>query len=150
MISLKEQLMIDEGRRLTAYRCPAGRLTIGVGHNLDASPNFNGKPIPHVIDVELCDAILCDDIQKTKDDLKAAWPYFAKLGGIRRQCMINMAFQMGVHGLMKFRQKDGTGMLDAIERDDWAEAAKEAQDSKWYKQSGNRSRRIVKQILNGV
>ena len=30
-----EQLVIDEGLRLKPYRCSAGKLTIGVGRNLD-------------------------------------------------------------------------------------------------------------------
>ena len=29
------QLVMDEGLRLKPYRCPAGKLTIGVGRNLD-------------------------------------------------------------------------------------------------------------------
>jgi len=32
---IKEQLVRHEGLRLKAYRCPAGKLTIGIGRNLD-------------------------------------------------------------------------------------------------------------------
>ncbi len=32
---MKEQLVRHEGLRLKPYRCPAGKLTIGIGRNLD-------------------------------------------------------------------------------------------------------------------
>ncbi len=32
---LEKQLRADEGERLKPYRCTAGKLTIGVGRNLD-------------------------------------------------------------------------------------------------------------------
>ena len=35
MQKITDQLIRHEGLRLTPYRCPAGRLTIGVGRNLE-------------------------------------------------------------------------------------------------------------------
>ena len=54
-----------EGCRLTAYKCPAGRLTIGVGH----TGQVNGQPIKEglVITRQQADDLLKQDLKAFED-----------------------------------------------------------------------------------
>ena len=56
-------------------------------------------------------------------------------------CFYNMAFNLGITRLSKFRK-----MIAALEVGDYVTAGKEAQDSQWYNQVGARAERIVKTI----
>ena len=42
MYRIKEQLVRHEGLRLKPYRCTAGKLTIGIGRNLDGRSIYMG------------------------------------------------------------------------------------------------------------
>jgi len=67
-----------------------------------------------------------------------------KINDVRAEALINMAFNLGKTKLMKFRK-----MNAAIGRNDWLEAAYQAQESAWYGQVGNRAKRIVKELSTG-
>lgn len=139
---LQEQIKFEEGFRSRMYRCTKGKRTIGYGHNLDANPMFNGKRIPHLISEAFAYELLVHDIEKTERELTLAWPYFENLKGARRDAIINMAFQMGVRGVLAFRR-----MIAAIEAKKWKEAEKEALDSKWAKMdTPNRAKRVATQL----
>lgn len=62
----------------------------------------------------------------------------------RAEVLVQMAYNLGATKLRSFRR-----MLAAIRRNDWMQAAYEARDSRWYKQTGKRSRRIVRQLATG-
>ena len=62
----------------------------------------------------------------------------------RQGAFVNMIFNMGGSRFSKF-----TKMIHAVKENDWATAAIEAKDSLWYKQTGNRAKRIVEEISNG-
>ncbi len=145
MNKLLKQLKYEEGLRLEAYICPAGKLTIGYGHNLDAMPMFENQMIPHVIDEQFADLLLEWDVKSVIDQLDDQWHGFQLLTGARRDAVINMAFQLGVPGLMKFKKT-----LQALARCDWQHAAEEALNSKWAKQTPNRADRVAWQIRTGV
>lgn len=144
MSELEKQLEFEEGRRLKVYLCTEGYRTIGVGRNLDANPYFEGNLIPDEITDDECDAILAHDIRRTTERLHAAWHGMGLLEGARRDAVIQMAFQMGVDGLLGFRR-----MLRAMLQCDWRRAREEALDSKWARQTPNRARRVARQILTG-
>lgn len=141
---LKKQLEFEEGRRLRKYQCTAKHWTIGIGHNLDAQPYFNGKRIPDVIDDALCDALFDHDVGSVIDNLDAAWHGFQLLTGVRQDAVINMAFQLGVEGFMKFVK-----LREALVRGDWQRAYDEAMRSHWAKQTPNRAKRVAGQIRSG-
>ena len=135
-MTLRDQLIRDEGKRLTPYRDTIGCLTIGVGHNLDA----------HGISDEVCDLLLTDDIARVEAGLRVRLPWATpdRLGEARYGVLANMGFNLGVAGLMRFRL-----MLAAVEAGDWTEAAKEMLDSEWARQVGDRAERLAEQMRTG-
>ena len=142
---LIKQLELEEGRRYNAYLCTAGHRTIGVGHNLDAKPDYLGSQIPsHITDAEM-DAILLQDIIEVTEALEKRCKGFNLLTGARRDAIIQMAFQLGVNGLLGFKK-----MLDALIKQDWRKAYDEALNSGWAKQTPARAQRVAKQLLTGV
>ena len=133
---LAEDLIKDhEGLSLRMYKCPAGKNTIGYGHNLDA----NG------ISLEVADAILDDDIDQAIEDARALVPNFDEHDDVRRAALVDLSFNMGKGTLSGF---DDT--LAAFIRKDYAGAALGLEASKWYGQVGNRAREIVAMVRTGM
>jgi len=144
-MNLKQQLEFEEGRRLKAYTCTAGHKTIGIGHNLDVKPAFNGQRIPDIISDQICDLIFDRDLNDTITQLNFVWLANTKLDPARRDAVINMCFQLGINGVMKFKL-----MLNALERSDWVAAKAHALDSSWAKQTPERAERVAEQLLTGT
>ena len=131
---IEKMLISDEGLRLKPYRCTAGKLTIGIGRNLD--------------DVGISEAeaklLLMNDIIKVNTALRANQT-FNNLDANRQAALTNMAFQLGVNGLMRFRK-----MWAALARNDWQAAHDEALDSNWYRQTPERAKRVAAILLTGT
>lgn len=124
MEDLKDQLIRHEGLRLTVYDCPAGYKTIGVGRNLE------GKGITEEEAMYLLD----NDIKDFQESLSRELPWFDSLDECRKNILTNMAFNLGISGLLKFKNT-----LSAVENKDWEEAASQMLDSKWAQQVGGRA-----------
>lgn len=127
-MSLREDLIRDEGRRKFLYRCTAGKLSGGVGHN------FDDNGIPDVI----IDALLDYDIAVVKADLAKNFPWLQHRPDSIRRALGNMCFQLGINGLLKFKK-----MLHALEIGDYAGAKREALDSQWAQQTPERAKRVT-------
>ena len=121
---LKEQLVRHEGLRLTVYDCPAGYKTIGVGRNLE------GKGITE----EEALYLLENDINYFTEQLRDNLDWFDDIPEEKQQILVNMAFNLGVAGLMNFKN-----MLSAVEEGRWSDASTEMLDSKWADQVGTRA-----------
>lgn len=139
-----EQLQRHEGLRLEAYYCPAGKLTIGYGHNLEARP-VHGVGEGSSITKARATALLIDDVVRVADELDRLIPWWRELREPRQAVILNMGFNLGVRGLMGFSK-----MLAACERGSFVRAVKEMGDSRWAKQVGNRALELMDQMLNGV
>ena len=124
-----------EGCELRMYICPAGKHTVGVGHNLDDVP----------ISQAAADQILADDIERCRQQLAYNLEWFADLDEVRQAACLDLCFNLGWQGLGRFRR-----FLAAMAQGDWAKAGAELVDSKWYTQVGSRGPRIVKMIQLGV
>lgn len=133
---LKADLSRDEGRIPHAYTDSEGFLTIGVGHLIDK--RRGGR-----LSEEMIDALLLEDINGVFIDLDNYLPWWRGLSEARQRALANMAFNLGIHGLLKFKK-----MLAAMQAGDWQEAAKEALASKWASQVGARANRIS-ELLKG-
>jgi lysozyme len=144
MSNLVDQLKFEEGLRLRPYRCTAGYLTIGYGRNIDSNPYFNGRRIPSKITKQLAEEILLYDIADKTEQLRSRWPSIKEFSQARQDACINMAFQLGVNGFMKFER-----MRAALLARDWQEANKQALNSNWARQTPERARRVAGQILTG-
>lgn len=131
---LKRDLARDEGMRLKPYRCTAGRLTIGVGRNLDDVG----------ITAEEADYLLENDLGRAMADLDRALPWWRGLSEARQRALVNMAFNVGLSRLLGFK-----AMLAALRAGRWGEAAAEALESAWARQVGARAARIAATIREG-
>lgn len=132
MSKLIEQLKRHEGFRAKPYKDTEGFTTIGYGFNLDAG-----------IDEDLAVVILNYQVDKVKADV-FSMQFVCKLNDARCDVIVNMAFNLGVSGLMKFKK-----MIAAIERGHYGQAAYEMMDSKWAVQVGNRAIELSEQMRTG-
>ena len=55
-----------------------------------------------------------------------------------QEIIINMLFNLGRNRLLKFKK-----FIEAVYAKEWDRAADEMQNSRWYTQVGNRSKRLV-------
>lgn len=126
-----------EGRRNKPYRCPAGRLTIGVGHNIEAHPlprDMQAFLDKHgYITDGMVDQLLIDDLGDATRDAVAAVgeETWVTLSLPRQYAIIDMAFNMGGGGLRKFKN-----FLRAVRLGMWDVAAGEIRASRYYGQLG--------------
>jgi lysozyme len=131
----RRQILSDEGLRLTPYRCTAGKLTIGVGHNLDDLGLTHDQVM----------GIYRDDLDRVTRELIKALPWCEGLNGPRQAVLMNMAFQLGLTRLLSFRRA-----LAHMRAGLWSEAAKEMRDSKWAKEDAPaRAARMIAQMETG-
>lgn len=128
------QLHQDEGRKSKPYKCSAGKLTAGVGRNLED----NGLR-PDEIDL-----MLTNDIAAAEADAKLLFKTFDTLSDNRKAVVVNMAFQLGRDRLGKFLR-----FRQAVDRGDFDAAVKEMKDSAWYVQTPNRADRLIKLMKDG-
>lgn len=139
------QLERHEGVKLTSYLCPAGRVTIGVGHNLESRP-VPGIPceVGHTITSDQARRLLIRDLADFDRALNDALPWVSSLDDARYGVLLNMAFNLGVHGLCGFRR-----MLAAVRSGRYDVAASEMLDSVWARQVKGRARELAQQMRTG-
>lgn len=147
-----QRLVYNEGIRLEPYYCTAKKLTIGVGRCLDTNPltqeeiNFIGhdcrtKPITK----EQAFYLLRHDIDKVKKQLDKKLPWWKNLNEDRQYVLIDMCFQIGLAGLLKFKN-----MLANLSTGFYEKAADEIMNSAYAKQTPGRAERNKYCILTGV
>ena len=138
------QLQRHEGLSLEAYYCPAGKLTIGYGHNLEAWPVRGVKKEGDVISREKAEELLVEDVFGVVDELDTRLPWWRELSEARQGVLLNMAFNLGVPRLSGFVK-----MFHALESGDWNRAAREMLDSKWAEQVKSRAAELATQMVTG-
>jgi lysozyme len=129
------QLRRDEGFVSHAYRDSLGFWTIGIGRLIDQK---KGGGITH----EEAAHLLKNDIEKVDKQLQARLPWIVTLSPARRGVLQNMAFQMGIDGVMRFRDT-----LTMIEQREYTKASQAMLDSTWAKQTPERAKRLSTQML---
>ena len=148
MMTLYEFIEKHEGRRKKPYKCPAGKLTIGVGHNIDANP----LPIDikrHLekygsIDNEMIDRLLNADIRHAVADCQVIFPAFNTFSDNRRMALIDFVFQLGFAGARRF-----TRSVNAINAEKWDDAARYMSESLWARQTPTRAKEVIQLIKEG-
>ena len=123
-----KQLVIDEGRKKFPYHCSAGKLTVGVGRNLE----------DRGLREDEIDLMLRNDILEAEQIAKELVPNYSQLNDERKAVLINMAFNLGKTRLAGFKNT-----LAAINTGKYVEAAKGMRTSLWYTQVGNRAERLA-------
>jgi lysozyme len=145
---LKRQLIKHEGLRLRPYLCPAGKHTVGVGHNYDANPLPD--IVQHQIDTfgsitpDMADALLEFDIIKAETDCIKLYLDFHKFTENRQWALIDFLFNVGLTTARSFYATNR-----AINKGEWSVAADQMKKSLWARQVGSRSDTITEMIKNG-
>lgn len=131
MESLFDQIRRHEGFRRFPYKDTVGKLTIGYGRNIE--------------DVGISEReagwLLREDIHRAREALFMSLPWAKELTHDRCNVLINMAFNMGIGGLLTFKK-----MLRAVRFAEWEQAATEMLDSKWARQVGERAVELANQM----
>jgi lysozyme len=137
IVDLRTQLIRDEGVVRHAYEDNLGFLTIGCGRLIDARRGGG------LSDSEI-DFLLANDIGEKSTQVLEALPWASELSEPRLAVLINMAFQMGIRGLLQFKR-----MLGSVEDGQYAAAALEMVNSLWAKQTPARAMRLAEQMESG-
>ena len=128
------QLKINEGVRYKPYKCTAGKLTIGVGRNIQQLG----------ISEDESDYLLSNDIHRVQDELANNVNIYCDLSDARKAALIDMCFNLGIGRFKRFKK-----FLKALNDEMYLLASKEMLNSKWAKQVGNRAKRLAEQIRTG-
>lgn len=150
-MNLIEQLKRHEGFRSDYYQCTANKKTIGYGRNVDNNPftadelkmlgreDFYLEPMTE----EEAEFLLVNDVKAVHAQIYDKTG-LARLNLARQAVCINMAFNLGVNGFLKFKN-----MLKAVKEERFERAAIEALDSRWASQVGDRADELANQLATG-
>ena len=143
---LQDQLVRDEDIKLFVYDDAngepikpgshvIGHPTIGIGRALDT----------HGISMAEAIYLNNNDIDLVRRGISASLPWTTKLDPVRFSALENMAFNLGVNGLLEF-----TETLAALKAGNYEHAATLMLQSEWAAQVGARAQRLSEQIRTGV
>lgn len=133
MSKIKELLIRHEGLKLKPYFCTSGKLTIGVGRNLDDKGITESEAL----------YLLDNDIKETIKYLET-FAFWHNLNTPRRDALIDFCFNVGFGTFIKFKK-----MIQALEYGDYEKASEELLDSKYAEQVGERARELAYIIRHG-
>lgn len=134
LLEIVKLIKQDEGFSHFVYKCPAGKLTIGYGRNLE--DNGISK-----LEGEM---MLINDISQAEKALPTIFDNYEFLTPSRKMVLISMHYNLGLNGLKKFKK-----MIKAIEDDNFLKASHEMLDSDWADQIGDRSIRLATIMKDG-
>lgn len=129
-----DKIKKEEGFRARMYDCPSGKKTVGYGINLEATP------IPEPV----ADHWLRHEIDGIRNEL-VQHEWFNAMSIQRQGVIIDMAYNMGVVGVLGFRR-----MIMALSAHDYETAAREMLDSQYARQVPNRAQRNAESLITGV
>ena len=132
-----KQLREEEGEVLHAYQDHMGFWTIGVGRLIDKR---NGGGLTK----EESAYLLANDIAKVERELDSRLSWWRTLNDARQAVLLGMAFQMGIGGLLGFKNT-----LKMIQAGDWQGAANGMLSSLWARQTPSRAKRMSDQMRTG-
>ncbi len=130
---LTDQLTTHEGLCLKPYHCPAGKLTIGIGRNLEDKGISEKEAV----------MLLENDIEECIEDLEIVFQGFDLLPEAVQLVLVDMRFNLGPGRFRQFKK-----MIAAVKNQDFGKAAAEMKDSRWYRQVGRRAERLVNMMIS--
>tara|TARA_R100000541_G_scaffold54605_1_gene63149 strand:- start:288 stop:707 length:420 start_codon:yes stop_codon:yes gene_type:complete len=131
---LAEQLKKHEGVKLKPYTDTVGKLTLGIGRNLEDKGITEQEAL----------FMLNSDVDYFYGKLAKRLTWFLNLDDVRQNVLVNMAFNLGVGGLLTFKN-----MLRLASVGHYQEAAEEMLNSKWAEQVGYRANELAEQMRTG-
>lgn len=135
---LVKQLKGDEDVIPHAYQDHLGYWTIGVGRLIDKRKGGGLRP-------DEITYLLNNDIDERIEALTRRLPWFQNLDDARKGVLLNMSFQLGVDGLLGFKNT-----LKLIEEGKYENAAHAMLQSLWAKQTPQRAKRMSEQMRTGL
>lgn len=133
-LELRKQLIRHEGLKLKPYKDSVGKLTIGVGRNIQDAG----------ISVSEAELLLDNDIRRCEGQLRGVLPWTQNLDPVRFDVLVNMCFNLGLAGLLKWRPT-----LALIEKGDYEGAAARLLEGKWARQVKSRAVELAQQLKSG-
>ena len=124
-------LKAAEGLTLFPYN-DMGDVSIGYGHNLTRRG----------ISKAIAEQWLAEDIQSVIADVESKLPWVSGLPPTAQQVIIEMAYQLGIGGLLQFKQT-----LNALQNKQWSAAATYMNDSLWARQTPKRAQRLAGMLI---
>jgi len=121
----KELIADNEGYRTHMYKCPAGKNTIGIGHNLDANP----------IPKEAVDIIFHDDIKHVMEDLDTHFQWWREKPHNVKVMLLDFVFNVGITVALNFKNT-----MKMIETDDFQGASVNLLKSRYAEQVPRRAK----------
>ena len=135
MNELRQLIILHEGMKLKPYKDTVGKLTIGVGRNLDDCGISEDEALM-LLDHDLTNV----EVALTKYD------WYVALDDVRQGVLIELAFNVGLAKALAFKK-----MIAALYVKDYAGAANELLDSSWANQVGtSRSDNMASRLLRGA
>ena len=131
---LKTTLVRHEGLRLKPYLDTVGKITIGIGRNLDDNGITENEAY----------YLLSHDISNATTNAQNVFPNFDSFSEDRQIAIVDMMFNLGLNGFLRFKK-----MIEYINKERWDLAAVEALDSKWATQVGKRASEIALMLKVG-
>lgn len=135
---MNDHLLIDmlikhEDLKLKPYKDSVGKLSIGVGRNLED----NG--------IRRIEAMfmLRNDIDSVYDEIHM-YSWFRNANEVRKLVLMDMAFNLGVPKLLGFKK-----MIQALRDKNYEEASRQMLDSKWATQVGQRAIDLAEMMFHG-
>ena len=139
---LVADLKREEGCRLAAYPDPVSGgepYTIGYGYTgPEVHPGL-------VWGQDMADAMLDRRVDGVISQLDQMLPWWRSLDDIRGNVLAKMAYQMGIGGLLGFKQ-----MLAHVRAEEWDLAKAAGLDSTWARQTPERAEREMTELDTGV
>jgi lysozyme len=132
-----DQIKEDEGLVLHVYDDSLGYSTIGYGRLVDRRKNGG-------ISEEEALYLLKNDVNARLNVLENTIDFFALLDDARKAVLLNMSFQLGIAGLLKFKST-----LAYIEMGEFENASVNMMKSLWARQTPNRANRLAEQMRTG-
>ena len=140
----KAEIKRHEGEVLEIYMDSLGYKTLGVGHLCQPEDPEYSWEVGTAVSQEIVDMYYDSDFNKHL--LEAIHIVgeedFKNLPEAIQRVIVNMCFNLGGTRLSKFKN-----MLAACRKHDWAEMARQMEDSRWFNQVGRRSIELQKQVL---
>lgn len=131
---LLKLLIKHEGLQLKAYRCSQGKLTIGVGRNIEDLGITQGEAL----------VLLVNDIDRIQSEAKDLIASYELLDDVRKTVVLSMIFNLGATRFSKFKN-----LINFVNEGNFIQAAAEMQTSLWYYQVGQRAEDLYQMMLTG-
>jgi lysozyme len=128
---LRKDVIKHEGVVKYAYQDHLGFWTIGVGRLIDERRGGG------LSDDEV-EYLLFNDLRRVQSALEERVDFWDDLSDTQQRALCNMAFQLGVNGILQFQKT-----LGLMREGKYKEASQEALNSRWAQQTPNRAAEVA-------